>query len=232
MNSKAADVSPTRATKRTAKSQATIERILEAARELFNDEGTAAVSTNRIAAAAGLSPGNLYYHFADKQQIIRSLHGRFAAAHEQHWQADPGSLGSSASLEALRSNVLAGVELAWQYRFLQREILALLRADPLLLADHRELYERRLGQWRGFAEQLVAKGLISAPRSPRTLDDLTTATWLIAENWLAFLDVTGDPNDPEQVARGADLLEIVFDPYLTELGRQQWRASLPPTSTP
>ena len=52
---------------RTAKSEQTRGRILDAARRLFNERGTAAVSTNHIAAEAGLSPGNLYYHFADKQ---------------------------------------------------------------------------------------------------------------------------------------------------------------------
>ena len=46
----------------------TKERILSAALRLFNSQGTAGVSTNHIAEAAGLSVGNLYYHFI---QILR-----------------------------------------------------------------------------------------------------------------------------------------------------------------
>lgn len=204
----------------TAKSVATRARILDAARDLFNEQGTAAVSTNHIAAAAGLSPGNLYYHFTDKQEIIRELHARYAAAHDNRWQ--PGPQGT-ASLETLRRNLIDGAALAFRYRFLHREILALLRADPLLRDAYREVYQRRLDEWTDFAEHLVAQGLVRSPHPPGTLRHLATAVWLVAENWLAFLDLLGDPQDPAQVAEGSDLVLAVLDPYLTARGRRQWR---------
>src|SRR6266567_9459354 len=81
-----------------ATSQRTRDRILEAALRLFNERGTAAVSTNHIAAEAGISPGNLYYHFADKQEIIRALHERYAAANEGLWEPGPGMPASLAGL--------------------------------------------------------------------------------------------------------------------------------------
>ena len=205
-----------------AKSQATRGRILDAARQLFNERGTAAVSTNHIAAAAGLSPGNLYYHFTDKKEIIRDLHARYAAAHEDRWGPAPEA---PAGLVTLRRNVAAGAELAWRYRFFERESRALLRADPLLRADYRQVYERRLAQWLGFAELLVAHGLMRPPRPPGTLRRLGIAVWLIAENWPAFLDVVGDPEDPDQLAEGADLVLVALEPYLTDLGRREWQAS-------
>ena len=44
------------------------------------------------------------------------------------------------------------------------------------------------------------------------------ALWLIGQSWLPFLEITGDPRDPAQLARGADLVLAVLGPYLT--GRQ------------
>lgn len=198
---------------RLAKSELTRRRILDAALRLFNERGSAAVSTNHIAAEAGISPGNLYYHFRDKQEIIRALHAGYAAAHEDLWKPGPDA---RLNLAALRQNVTTGMELAVEYRFFGREILALLQADPRLRASYQAVYERRLGQWLEFGDQLVAQGAVRAPRPPRTVKDLAVAIWLISESWLSFLDVTGDPADPAQIARGADLVLAVLEPYLTD----------------
>ncbi len=202
---------PSRAAARTVKSEQTRGRILDAALGLFNERGTAAVSTNHVAAQAGLSPGNLYYHFADKQEIVRALHDRYAAANEGLWEPDPGT---PASLARLRAGLAGAMELAWEYRFFERELLALLRADPQLQARYQQVYERRLGQWLAFGEQLVAEGAISAPQPPATIAELAVAIWLIGESWLPFLEITGDPRDPAQVARAGDLVLAVLAPYL------------------
>jgi AcrR family transcriptional regulator len=199
-------------TTRMAKSDQTRGRILEAARRLFNARGTAAVSTNHIAAEAGLSPGNLYYHFAGKQEIIRALHDRYAAANQDLWEPGPGT---PASLETLRAGLTRAMALGWEYRFFERELVALLRADPLLRDSYMRAYEHRLGQWLAFGEQLVAQEAIRPPRPPATLADLAVAIWLIGASWLPFLEITGDPQDPAQVARGADLVQAVLAPYLT-----------------
>jgi AcrR family transcriptional regulator len=222
MNSNTGKPGPAAGRERRAASQRTRNRILEAALRLFNERGTAAASTNLIAAEAGISPGNLYYHFGDKQEIIRALHAQYAAAHERRWEPGPQARDN---LAAFRENVTAGMALAWEYRFFERESLALLQADPELRARYQEVYERRLGEWLAFGEQLVAQGMLRPPRPPRGLRDLVTAIWLIATSWLQFLDVTGDAQDPGQVANGADLVMVVLDPYLTEDGRREIGAS-------
>ncbi|WP_232667717.1 TetR/AcrR family transcriptional regulator [Pseudonocardia sp. TRM90224] len=194
-------------------------RVLDAARALFNEQGTAAVSTNHIAAGAGISPGNLYYHFTDKQAIIRELFGRYAAALDDRWRPQGDA---DRNLATLGENLTVAADLAWEHRFFQRELLVLLRADPELRDRYTEVYRRRLAEVQAFAEQLVEQGVVVPPRPPRTINDLAVAVWLISESWLPFLDLTGDPDDPDQVARGRDLIMVALEPYLTEHGRRQF----------
>jgi AcrR family transcriptional regulator len=208
--------------RRRATSERTRARILDSARQLFNERGTAAVSTNHIAAEADVSPGNLYYHFKHKQEIIRALLGWYVQEYEDRWEPSPDA---EENLAKLRENLVAAMRAAWEFRFFEREVLALLRADPELRATYNDTYQRRLGEWQAFIEQLVAQRMMRPPRPPRTLRDLVVAIWLVAGGWLAFLDVTGDPQDPAQVAKQIDLLLVILDPYLTTKGRRRFAES-------
>ena len=58
----------------------TRDRILETSLALFNDEGEAHTTTIDIANVLDISPGNLYYHFKGKDQIIAELFQQYELA--------------------------------------------------------------------------------------------------------------------------------------------------------
>lgn len=63
-----------------ASKNSTYQRIIDASLKLFNENGERATSTNHIAAHLSISPGNLYYHFANKDEIIMQLFKRYSGA--------------------------------------------------------------------------------------------------------------------------------------------------------
>ncbi|MDN5744280.1 MAG: TetR/AcrR family transcriptional regulator [Nocardioidaceae bacterium] len=66
-----------RKTPRQARSREMVERILAAGRDVLVEAGYDAFSTNRVATAAGISPGSLYQYFPDKTAILDVVIDRY-----------------------------------------------------------------------------------------------------------------------------------------------------------
>jgi AcrR family transcriptional regulator len=199
----------------TGTANPTRRRILEAALTLFNEHGTARVTTNHVATAAGLSPGNLYYWFRDKQDLVRALVAQWLAEFERHWD-EVHDL--PADVHAFWDDLGRTAELNRRYRFVTRELQALLYDDPELARSVRETYRRRMAAQLAYARRLVVAGVLQPPAPPRTLEDLVTALWLVAEAWPAHLVLTRDEKEPGRPPSGIRPLLAVLAPHLTEHG--------------
>jgi AcrR family transcriptional regulator len=194
----------------------TRDRILDAALKLFNEQGTAAVSTNHIAAAIEISPGNLYYHFRNKEDIIASLFERLFAAWGETYQLPSDRAPELTDLEAL---IAGNYRLIWRYRFTYREMAVLLHNAPELHARYQEL--RRQG-YSGFAqliEAFAAVGVLTRPKSDQEMHVLTELCWMISEQWPINLELSGRAFDATGIQEGMALMWHVFRPYLPAEGQ-------------
>ena len=189
----------------------TREKILDAALTLFNNEGTGAVSTNHIAEAAGISPGNLYYHFRNKDEIIRGLFERLFAANDAAFKPPTDTLPT---LDDLQVMVKSNYKILWQYRFAHRELAALLRSDEELRSRYLAVRKRGFEGFHQLFNAFAGAGIMKTPESPNTIENLAETIWLITEFWLNSLEVSGKTVNETQMERGVQLMMQILKPYL------------------
>lgn len=199
----------------TKAAELTRQKILQTALDLFNTRGTDPVSTNHIAEAVGISPGNLYYHFRNKAEIIRML---FERQFEETDRAFALAPDQALSVEAARALVRVNFEIIWRYRFIYREILPLLRADDALRTRYLAVRERGYAGFHEIFDALSAAGLLVNVDDAATVREIADLCWLISEFWLANVEVSGNMVAPEQIEHGLDLMMRVLRPYIPTLG--------------
>jgi AcrR family transcriptional regulator len=185
-------------------------RIVDAALELFNQYGTAAISTNRIAEHCGISKGNLHYHFRNKQEIIRFLFQRAVDEMDAGWYRDH----LAATLEHMAAMFVRQLHLILDYRFFYREMADLLRSDRLLRRRFARNRERRLAEIEKFFGALASRGLMNLPADPRRLRSIVDITWIVSENWLNYVEYHDRELTVEAVVAGYDQILEVLRPYL------------------
>jgi AcrR family transcriptional regulator len=189
----------------------TRERILDTALALFNEQGTATVSTNHIAAACGISPGNLYYHFRNKEDIIRALFDRMFVT----WGA-PSTMPDDRplALSDLQAIVRGAFTLLGEYRFIYREQIALLRRDAYLQQRWAALRERGFAGLHDLFDHFAAAGVLRNPDDPEEMIRLAELIWIVSEFWPASVEMSGLPLDDAQMDHGVVLMLQVLQPYI------------------
>lgn len=192
----------------------TRDRIVTAALQLFNEQGTRAVSTNHIAAAVGISPGNLYHHFRNKEDIIRAIFEEMDAYGLAQYQEvlDTYPPGSVASMQ----NTFVMIQsFNWRYRFFKRELSALIMNDQILRERFHRTHHGMLAMIRRSNEQAIAGGVLrSMTESEKAL--FSESIWMMALFWLNYLEIGGEDVNEKTLARGEQLLLNMIVPYLTE----------------
>lgn len=190
----------------------TRERIIDAAICLFNEAGTGPVSTNHIAQAMGISPGNLYYYFRNKEEIVHAIYDRLRPA----WEVAVTPQADRPPAVADLRHLLAGhVRIVWAYRFYYRELPALLRRDPELAREYRAVRRAGIANIETLLRQFVDAGILVVPDADSALPELAQVCWILADFWLPFAELGDDPIGPADLDRGVALILRVLRPYFT-----------------
>lgn len=161
----------------------TRDKILLSSLELFNDQGERNVTTNHIAAHLAISPGNLYYHFRNKSDIIYEIFQEYEKLVDFYLDIPDNRPMTLDDMTFYLESVFDGL---WSYRFFHRDLEYLLDRDQRLRNDYREFTNRCLASIRCIFEKLADSGIIE-PQEESLRSAMSLNVWMIITNWMAYL---------------------------------------------
>jgi AcrR family transcriptional regulator len=147
----------TAATRRWAKTDATQQRILDAATDVFAARGFTAATMADIVDHSGASIGSIYHHFGGKKELFLAIFERLTADIDGYIDAateTPDELNGRVAFEA---NARAYLSAIWTYRR-----AALVQASGDTPAGFDEI--RRSNMMRGFRRWMAVLELDTSPR--------------------------------------------------------------------
>ena len=197
----------------------TRELVLATSLALFNEFGEQNVSTNHIADEADISPGNLYYHFRSKDDIVTELFKRFLVRFQPLIEIPEDVLLSS---DDLWFQMHLSFELKGEFRFLYRNLADLTARIPDLDRAMRGLLKReRQSAWNSLTG-LEQAGVMSI--EPQQKEMLTDNIFLALTYWIPFSELfePGGLDDSSAQTRAIARVLLIVTPHLREPENSQF----------
>ena len=192
----------------------TRQRILDASLAMFNAQGEPNVTTNHIADELEISPGNLYYHFRNKDDIIEHLFERYEERMDQALAAPSGRLPE---LEDIWLQLHLVFECIWDYRFLYRDLVEIVARNRRLRLRFARILKRADER-----AHLVMRGLSQAGIMRGTADELEAASTnvlVLSTFWLNYAAVRGDKDEQQAIRQGIIQVMMLLAPFLRDAER-------------
>jgi AcrR family transcriptional regulator len=193
----------------------TRERILELSLRLFNEFGEPNITTTVIAEEMNISPGNLYYHFRNKDDIVNSIFVQFEEEIERILHVPSGR---RSNIEDVWQYLHLMFELIWRYRFFYRDQNDLLSRNRKLEVHFKQILTHKIKVARELCEDLRSEGALEA--TDVKIEAMATNMVVVATYWLSYEYVRNPRKYSEQqsmaeaLARGCYQVLIQVEPYL------------------
>lgn len=192
----------------------TRNRILDVALRLFNEQGETNISTNHIADELEISPGNLYYHYRNKDDIIEQLFLRFE---ERMDQALVAPEGRDVTLEDVWLQLHLVFECIWNYRFIYRDIINIISRNRNLRLRFARILKRGSANAQGIMRGLNETGAMRA--SAAEIEGLATNILVLATFWLNYANVRGEKDEQRAIQQGIIQVMMLVSPFLRDSER-------------
>lgn len=195
----------------------TRDRILVTSLDLFNLCGEPNVTTIDIANEMDISPGNLYYHFRNKDEIIGELFQQFESS-----MLDVLQFPREDALDMMDywTYIHMIFEKIWEFRFLYRDLASILERNEKLQKRFNRILDRKADCCRLIIDNMRHAGLIEI--DDKQIQELATNVTIMGTYWMNYQQIRnlGDNPEKEDLGHGVYQVLSLIAPYLPPEGRE------------
>lgn len=186
-------------------------KIVDATIELSNEIGIHRITTNHVIEKLGISPGTFYYHFKNKEEIIRKIFDRITVEFDGLFAGDLSSYSILVYADIIKNIYI----LYYKYRSFYYDLLMLLDRDEELEKMYRENYRTKNEKLTALTLLLENKGILKKFNSDAERKCYLENLWIISDYRLTFLRAAGE-TDPERIIENGVRSYFMFmKPYFT-----------------
>ncbi|MFV8570990.1 TetR/AcrR family transcriptional regulator [Marinobacter sp. SBS5] len=197
----------------------TKDRILNTSLQLFNSHGEPNVTTLLISDELEISPGNLYYHFKSKGDIVEELFKSFEAE-----MLDLLAVPEDAEVPLDQFSFFLHLlfEAVARYRFMYQDLVNVLSRYDRLQVRFRRILKKKTLAFQSLCTSFKRQGLMEIESTE--LDALCQQLTLTVCYWSSF-DTLSHLDDREFVDPGKGVYQVLhlILPYLTDDEKEEVR---------
>ena len=192
--------------------QDTRQVVIDRAHELFNEHGLHAVGVRDLARDLGLSPGNVSYYFARKENLIEALMEELRAKNRENM----AGLQEATSLVGLLTQYRRVFQTQYEYRFLARAIVDIIEEYPSIAEHYAATDRERTRDLTRSFQRMVGHDL-SPDTDAKAISSIVATCTLTARFWLSEARLSFHDVAPDKVV----------DHYLAVIANSLWAAATP-----
>jgi len=201
---------------------ATKQKILKQSLQLFNELGISNVSLRDIADEAGISVGNLQYHFKKREDIIESLYFQIVEKIDRIYAIKNEDL-----LESLLTISNEMIKILFEYHFFLLDFITITRNNKKIKDHYSKLSKHREAAFLEATKVLIDHGIFRKALLKNEYQHLYKRTEVISNFWFSSILIQAKTLSKKSIEGYSLLISQSMYPYLTTKAKKQYTDIFP-----